>query len=71
MTEVAVEFLGGPLDGTTGSVRTSHSGRPPQRYTVDLSTRSGSRNGKHDYRVGEPPRAGDRWRYVYRGILPG
>jgi hypothetical protein len=71
VTEVMVEFMGGPLDGSTGSVRVSRSGRPPDRYTVDLATGAGPCHGTHDYRVAELPQAGGRWRYEYRGIRPG
>jgi hypothetical protein len=69
--EIVVEFMGGPLDGTTRSVGVSRSGRPPDRYTVDLDAGAGPHHGKHEYRMCEPAQAGGRSRYEYRGVRPG
>ncbi|MEN3309685.1 MAG: hypothetical protein V7603_5887 [Micromonosporaceae bacterium] len=71
MTDVTVEFMGGPLDGTTGSVRATRTGRPPDRFAVDTSAEGGATRGKHDYRVGAEPQAGMPWRYEYNGVRPG
>jgi hypothetical protein len=71
MTDVTVEFVGGPLDGTTRSVPTTPGGRPPGRFTVEAGAGGGGVCGRHDYRIGTDPVAGRRWCYEYRGIRPG
>jgi len=70
MSEVTVEFVGGPLDGTVRSVPATADGRPPGRFAVAAGA-GGGVAGKHDYRVSSDPQAGDPWRYEYNGIRPG
>ena len=69
MSEVAVEFVGGPLDGTTRSVNAAPDGRPPARFAVDAGAAGAP--GRHDYRVVADPSDNHPWRYEYRGIRPG
>jgi hypothetical protein len=71
MTDVKVEFIGGPLDGTTGSVRATRAGRPPDLFALDASAESSHVRSKHAYRIGADPQAGQLWRYEYRGVRPG
>ena len=71
MSEVTVEFVGGPLDGTVRSVRATRDGRPPGRFAMDAAVGAAAASGKHDYRVGADPQDGQPWRYEYLGIRPG
>jgi hypothetical protein len=71
MAELTVEFFGGPLDGTTGTVGSTRAGRPPDLYAIDASAQGSRTRCRHDYRIGADPPAGHRWRYEYRGIRPG
>ncbi|HKT05299.1 MAG TPA: hypothetical protein VJT31_37765 [Rugosimonospora sp.] len=70
MTDVAVRFLGGPLDGATASVRATRAGRPPDLFTVDADVLGGGTGGIHDYRVATAPH-GAPWQYEYIGIRRG
>jgi hypothetical protein len=71
MTEVMVEFVGGPLDGTTGSIRATRAGRPPDLYALDAGVETSRVRSRHAYRIGADPLAGHPWRYEYRGVRPG
>jgi hypothetical protein len=65
-----VEFLGGPLDGATASVRATRTGRPPDRFTIDAEILGGGTLDIHDYRIAAAHR-GTPWRYEYIGIRRG
>jgi hypothetical protein len=67
VTEVAVEFLGGPLDGATTSVRATRGGHPPDRLTIGADVLGPGTRGIHDYRIAAA-RHGAAWRYEYVGI---
>jgi len=71
VTDVTVEFVGGPLDGTTRSVHATPEGGSPGRFAVDVGAVGNGVAGKHDYRVGADPGGENPWTYEYRGIRPG
>jgi hypothetical protein len=68
MTDVEVEFVGGPLDGVVSSVRAMTTGQPPGRFAIEVI--EGGGHASHNYQVGAGPKDGDRWRYEYTGIRP-
>jgi hypothetical protein len=68
MTDLDVEFVGGPLDGVVSIVRAMTSGQPPGRFTIDVITPGGGGHANHDYQVGTEPNARGRWPYEYAGI---
>jgi hypothetical protein len=67
MTDVDIEFVGGPLDGVVSCVRAMTTGHPPDRFTIDVITRGGG-HANHDYHAGAAPNAHGRWPYEYAGI---
>jgi hypothetical protein len=68
MTDVEIEFVGGPLDGVVSYVRAMTTGQPPGRFTIDVITPGGSGYANHDYQAGVAPNARGRWPYEYAGI---
>jgi hypothetical protein len=68
VTDVDIEFLGGPLDGVVSSVRALRTGQPPGRFAIDLITPGGGGHANHDYRAGAGPNVRGRWPYEYAGI---
>jgi hypothetical protein len=42
MTDVEIEFVGGPLDGVVSCVRAMTIGQPPGRFTIDVITPGGA-----------------------------
>lgn len=66
-----VEFVGGPLGGTSRLVPATADGRPPGRFTIDVGRSGAAGSSKHDYRVDADRPDGQPWRYEYRGIRPG
>ncbi|GIH21627.1 hypothetical protein [Rugosimonospora africana] len=66
MTDVQVEFVGGPLDGVTSSVRAMTTGRPPKLFAIDVIALGGG-YASHDYQVGDALNAKGRWPYKYVG----
>jgi len=66
VTDVDVEFVGGPLDGVTSSVRAMTTGRPPGLFAIDVIALGGG-HASHDYQAGDAPNGRGRWPYEYRG----
>jgi hypothetical protein len=66
VTDVEVEFVGGPLDGVTSSVRAMATGRPPRLFAIDVIALGGG-HASHDYLVGDALNAKSRWPYEYVG----
>lgn len=71
MTDLTVEFVGGPLDGTTATVRSTRSGRPPNLFAINATTEGSPSRCRHNYHIGADPHPGYPWRYEYLGIRPG
>jgi hypothetical protein len=69
VTEVKVEFVGGPLDGVVSSVRAMTTGRPPGHFAIDVIVTGGGHDS-HDYRAGDAPNGQGRWPYTYAGVRP-
>jgi hypothetical protein len=69
MTDVDVEFVGGPLDGVTTSIRAISTGRPPGCFAIDVIALGGG-HASHDYRAGDALNSHGRWPYKYAGIRP-
>jgi hypothetical protein len=70
VSDVQVEFIGGPLDGTVGTVRAMTTGRPPGRFAIEVGSAGEDSHVRHDYQVGVRVANGNRWRYEYLGIRP-
>jgi hypothetical protein len=68
MTDVDIEFVGGPLDGVVSCVRAMATGQPPDRFTIDVITAGGGGHANHNYQAGSAPNARGRWLYEYAGI---
>ena len=68
MSDVEVEFVGGPLDGMVSCVRAMTTGHPPGRFTIDVITFGGGGHDNHDYQAGTRPNARGRWPYEYPAI---
>jgi hypothetical protein len=68
VTDVNVEFVGGPLDGVVSSIRAMTTGRPPGHFAIDVIGFGGGGHDSHDYRVGDEPNGHGRWPYTYAGI---
>jgi hypothetical protein len=68
MTDVEIEFVGGPLDGVVSCVRAMTTGQPPGRFTIDVITPGGDGHDNHAYQAGSEPNACGRWSYEYAGI---
>ncbi len=68
MTDVEIEFVGGPLDGVVSCVRAMTTGNPPGRSTTDVIAMGGGGHANHDYQAGAEPNARGRWPYEYAGI---
>jgi hypothetical protein len=67
VTDVKVEFVGGPLDGVVSSVRAMTTGRPPVDFSIDVIALGGGHDS-HNYRVGDAPNGQGRWPYEYAGV---
>ena len=67
MSDVDVEFVGGPLDGVTSQVRAMTTGQPPGCFAIDVIARGGG-HASHDYLAGDGPNGRGRWPYEYAGI---
>jgi hypothetical protein len=68
VTDVRVEFVGGPLDGVVSFIRAMATGEPPDRFDIEVI--GGGGRARHDYRIGPEAHQGDRWRYEYAGVRP-
>ena len=68
MTDVEIEFVGGPLDGVVSCVRAMTTGKPPGRFTIDVIAMGGGGHANHNYQAGTELNARGRWPYEYAGI---
>jgi hypothetical protein len=67
MTDVEVEFMGGPLDGVVSCVRALASGQPPGQFAIEVIAPGGG-HANHGYRAGTAPNERGRWPYQYAGV---
>jgi hypothetical protein len=70
MTDVEVEFMGGPLDGVVSCVRALASGQPPGQFAIEVIAPGGGGHANHGYRAGTAPNERGRWPYQYAGVRP-
>jgi hypothetical protein len=68
LTDVEIEFVGGPLDGVVSCVLAMTTWQPPVRFTIDVITPGGAATATTTSRPALGRNARGRWPFEYAGI---